>query len=98
MPLASPLFASLGRSEANSPLLAARLWNVFKPIIKIIAFGLRALVRLNGGRFFQSSADLFSGKVSELDGQEYLFRYVFPWAMEKAKAHYSHEMPNGVRS
>ena len=36
----------------------------------------------------RASANWAAYKLAEFERQEYLFRYVFPWAIEKAKQRY----------
>jgi ABC-type microcin C transport system permease subunit YejB len=64
------------------------LWPLARPVLKMTVLGLRLIVLLTRSGFLRSLANRIGGKVAEFEQQEYLFRHVFPWAIEKAKARY----------
>ena len=69
------------------PLQAAKLWTAVRPITKIVALGIRLLVRTipKGGRRLISRLE---ATAKTLQPDEYLFRHLFPWAIARAKQRY----------
>ena len=72
------------------PHLVAKAWRLLPHVIKAIAFGFRLIARLIPSEHIRSLANRIDGKVSQLEREEYLFLFVFPWALAKAKQRYSH--------
>jgi hypothetical protein len=69
------------------PARAAALSNVGKPFLRMISAGTRMAVAIVPQKYGWRARALHE-RVMELEREEYLFRYVFPWAMERAKSRY----------
>ena len=69
------------------PTWTAVLFNVCKPFLRLTAVGTRCLITATPAKYAWRARRLH-GRVRDLEREEYLFRYVFPWAMERAKTRY----------
>ena len=69
------------------PFAAASLFNMSKPLLAFASIGARCLIAV-APPTQKWKVQRLHGRLKEAQREEYLFRYVFPWAMEKAKSRY----------
>jgi len=75
--------------EDIPPIIMRRLWSIWIPFMTLFSLVMRILTRMTPPGLFRKILQPLNERVRIVARNEYLFRFLFPWAFEKAKNRYA---------